>query len=218
LTGTERERLRRCFSNVIVDPAFQSESAPPSGMTPFRYQFIRASGSSHGASTSFLDSQIKIGDPVVISSEEGHFGLAIGYVHAVTEAHVICNIDRPLNGLPTHMKNYDDMKNQDFVSYIEAFKERSDTQSASCRPVYRIDLDEFSSRMGMARDNIVSLVSSPANERLRKLVVDLEAPFFSTQPSQIQEPSNLNPDQRSAIDKVMSGKRPPFCFLILTYE
>uniref|UniRef100_A0A453CXH4 DNA replication ATP-dependent helicase/nuclease n=1 Tax=Aegilops tauschii subsp. strangulata TaxID=200361 RepID=A0A453CXH4_AEGTS len=83
------------------------------------------------------------------------------------------------------------------------------------RELWRIDKDEFSSSFATMRFNLVQLFSQkPQNTKLRKLVVDLEAPrfdsggLFSQDPalSYIQSLTSLNNDQQRSLHKILAAK------------
>ena len=68
MLSKEREKLGRCFSNVVIEPgsAYEEVDAVAAGgkMNRFRYTLIR-SEDGEGGKNSFLESQIVVGEPIV---------------------------------------------------------------------------------------------------------------------------------------------------------
>jgi hypothetical protein len=57
-----------------------------------------------GTGTLLGDGHFVEGDPVVVSSEAGHFALAIGFVHSVGAATITVGLDRALAGVPQRLR------------------------------------------------------------------------------------------------------------------
>ena len=70
MVSTEREKVGRCFANVIIEEGSASEDTHNPKINRFRYTFIKENP---GPNFSFLDSQLTVGEPVVVSDEQGHF-------------------------------------------------------------------------------------------------------------------------------------------------
>jgi DNA replication ATP-dependent helicase Dna2 len=161
------------------------------GMTNFTYKFQRdlvAHQKHHKGlqnEDAFMSSQINVGDPIVISEEDGNMAVVVGYVSDITPTLVIIDGDKRI---------------KDYGADIEEIA--SGFQAHVGDVVYRIDKDEFSSGMALVRDNLVSLFGK-SGARLNRLIVELEAPRFVNIKSEIDE--DLNGDQRDALDKVLSG-------------
>src|SRR5271168_327028 len=68
--GSEREKVGRCFSDVIIEPGSAYEEQNNPKINRFRYTLIKEAPVS---SFSFLESQITVGEPIVISEEKGNF-------------------------------------------------------------------------------------------------------------------------------------------------
>jgi hypothetical protein len=155
----------------------------------FSYTFVRSECTNDFKS--FLNSSIKERDPIVISSESGQVGLAVGYVTSISATSVGVEVDKPIIGA---------------VDLQRFFPNASNAQSAR----YRIDKDQLSGGSGIGRSNLINLFIDPKSAKLRELIVDLKTPYFSSAKVDIQD-ARLNLDQKSAISKVLSGI---FIFLI----
>ncbi|KAG4090959.1 hypothetical protein H8356DRAFT_1279262 [Neocallimastix lanati (nom. inval.)] len=205
---------------------------------------------------SLLNSQINIGDPVVISSEEGHFAIGIGYVTDLDSSHVAVSIGKPLLGIPIREKDFDKDTNQNFKylkllddtnantkgkdissnilsspspcsqrypmlnknnsnlnysgnysSHNQSQENHSLRESHIKKMLYRIDKDEMNSAIGITRNNLLDLFRSQDQDRLRKLIVDLEKPKFNKKemiiPKHIEE--SLDPYQKNAVERALSA-------------
>lgn len=211
MLSIEREPLGRCFSGVVIDPVSAHEDTNGSKINRFRYTFVKAKTA---PAFSFTESQITTGEPIVISDEKGHFALANGYVVQVSPKRISVAVDRKLHDTRIRSKDFDAERNQSFKGIMEV------GQSSNSRPVeyleeqtvYRLDKDEFSNGMATVRNNLVSLMeNSSLSIQLRKLIIENQAPVFTTPASTINAQSSstqacLNIDQKQAIEKVMSAK------------
>ncbi|PBP21854.1 DNA replication factor Dna2 [Diplocarpon rosae] len=212
MLSSEREKLGRCFSNVIIEPgsAFEEPSNPK--INRYRYSLVKPDAPS---GFSFLDSQIAIGEPIVISDEKGHFALANGFVTHVRKRRVTVAVDRRLHNARIRQPGFDEFDNQVFASIMEVTpegaKEEDAVRNIVKEPIrYRLDKDEFSNGMATVRNNLIqTMADGPFGSRkIRALVVDLHAPRFKTEPTGlvVNDHENLNGDQRKAILKVMSAE------------
>lgn len=212
MLSKEREKLGRCFSNVVIEPgsACEEVDAAAGKINRFRYTLIRDGEGSIG---SFLESQIGVGEPIVISDEKGHFALANGYVTHVWKHRIIVAVDRRLHNARIRKVNFDEENNQVFASIMDV-NTCSGSTAASTQPEavvrYRLDKDEFSNGMATVRNNLIQIMTDSAFGalKIRSLIVDLVAPKFKERGTQyeIKDRSSLNIDQRRAIEKVMSAE------------
>jgi DNA replication ATP-dependent helicase Dna2 len=181
----------RCFANMRLVETRQN-SKDFVGMTNFTFKFQRdltAHRRNNKSDDTFLSSQITVGDPIVISEEEnGNMAVVVGYVSDITPTLVIVDGDK-------RIKSY----GQDIEEVVSGFQKHNGETDL----LYRIDKDEFSSGMSLIRDNLVSLFSK-SGARLNSLIVELEAPRFSTRVD-VKQDVDLNSDQRDALNKVLSG-------------
>ncbi|KFY38772.1 hypothetical protein V495_06389 [Pseudogymnoascus sp. VKM F-4514 (FW-929)] len=212
MLSSEREKLGRCFSNVIIEPGSAYEEQDNPKINRFRYTLIRQD---EAVNSSFLESQITIGEPIVISDEKGHFALANGYVTHVRKHRITVAVDRRLHNARIRRPGFNEANNQVFASIMEVAGEGSPPESTEGKiteaPVrYRLDKDEFSNGMATVRNNIIQIMADGPfmSRQLRSLIVDLEAPKFKSQSTNyvLKDRENINIDQRRAIEKVMSAQ------------
>jgi DNA replication ATP-dependent helicase Dna2 len=212
MLSSEREKLGRCFSNVIIEPgsAYEDENNPK--INRFRYVLKKEMAA---PGFSFIDSQITVGEPIVISDEKGHFALANGYVTVVGKRRITVAVDRRLHNARIRQPGFNDHDNQVFASIMEVSPDGSripgSKVEAPQEPVkYRLDKDEFSNGMATVRNNLIqTMADGPFGSRqIRGLVVDLNAPRFKTQSTAytLRDRENININQRRAIQKVMSAE------------
>ncbi|CAD0089321.1 unnamed protein product [Aureobasidium vineae] len=214
MLSTEREKLGRCFSEVVIEKGSMRELNDMTKINRYRYTLVKKEPPS---GFSFTESQITIGEPIVISSEKGHFALANGYVTKVSRGRITVAVDRRLHNARQKQADFDTNTNQTFSGIMEVGREDEPSQNAQgveeTPIVYRLDKDEFSNGMATVRNNLLALMDDNVFHcaDLRKLIVEDTAPVFKPEPaayalsgpaSQLQ----INKDQRAAIDKVMSAK------------
>ncbi|BCR82867.1 bifunctional ATP-dependent DNA helicase/ssDNA endodeoxyribonuclease DNA2 [Aspergillus chevalieri] len=213
LLSTEREALGRCFGNVVIEPGSSSDDNDNVKINRYRYTFIKKQAS---PSFSFTESQLTLGEPIVVSDEKGHFALANGYVVQVSPKRITVAVDRRLHNARTKTPGFDSKWNQSFKGVMEILDNGASATTAQAddseeEMVYRLDKDEFSNGMAIVRNNIVAMMERDLFQakQLRRLIVDNEPPVFKpTSSHKMSEAgmSNLNIDQKRAIDKVMSAK------------
>lgn len=212
MLSSEREKLGRCFSNVIIEPGSAYEEKNNPKINRYRYSMIKENPA---PGFSFLDSQIVVGEPIVISDEKGHFALANGYVTHVRKKRVTVAVDRRLHNARIRRPGFDEENNQVFASIMEVAPEGSTAAEAEGKLVeepvkYRLDKDEFSNGMATARNNLIQILADGpfGSRQIRGLVVDLNAPRFKINSTAyvLKDREMINIDQRRAIQKVMSAE------------
>ncbi|KAG7286606.1 hypothetical protein NEMBOFW57_008917 [Staphylotrichum longicolle] len=212
MVSTEREKLGRCFANVIIEEGSAAEDKHQAKINRFSYAFIKESPA---PGFSFLDSQLTIGEPIVISDEQGHFALALGYVTAVQKQRIRVAVDRRLHNARIRQPGFDAVNNQVFASIMEVVPEGARPEQSQGKikeaPIrYRVDKDEFSNGMATVRNNLVQVMADGpfGSAEIRRLVVDLVPPRFKSTPTQYTVPGkdSLNVDQKAAVEKVMSAR------------
>ncbi|CAZ80284.1 unnamed protein product [Tuber melanosporum] len=214
LLSSEREALGRCFGQLVIVPGSISVDSSASKINRYTYILTKGEGTAVPGFT-FLDSMINPGEPIVISDEKGHFALALGYITEIRYNRVTVRVDRRLHNARTRKPGFNKKTNQVFAGIMEVSKDGEEQDfPQSVVPDegirYRLDKDEFSNGMASVRNNLIQIMSPRANEKYRKLLVDLEPPVFKISPTAYSVDSssqtNLNGDQRKAIEKVMSAQ------------
>lgn len=154
---------------------------------------------------SLLDFQFNVGDPVVISTEQGHIALAIGFVRELTHTHIVIKLDRELRGPPVRKSPF---KNE----YIAIDDPTTCPETQRERGIlYRIDKDEITNSMGLIRWTLIHLITASDCHRLRNMVIDLSAPEYRAESEILpilktqKHMNRLNMDQKEALYKVLTG-------------
>ena len=215
MQSSEREKAGRCFGNIIIDPGSFHEIEGAPKINRYRYTFIKQKPT---PGFSFTESQIILGEPIVVSDEKGHFALANGYVTSVRKHKIQVTIDRRLHNARAKGSNFDAQRNQTFAGIMEVVENGFGQSTMTPRQpdesiLYRIDKDEFSNGMAMIRNNLVRLMEKDifGVQALRRLIIENVAPTFKPTASaytlaDTTSQANLNVDQKAAIEKVMSAK------------
>ncbi|KAJ4987931.1 DNA replication ATP-dependent helicase/nuclease dna2 [Stagonosporopsis vannaccii] len=212
MLSTEREKLGRCFSNVILEPGSGHEDKLGQKINRYSYTFVKQQ---HAPGFSFTESQLTVGEPVVVSDEQGHFALANGYVTNVRRKRITVAVDRRLHNSRTKLPGFDPHDNQTFAGIMEVTKEGEALphyEDINQPVLYRLDKDEFSNGMAAARNNLIQIMDDNIYKArdLRALIVEGRAPIFNTMSSTVDLPRSsqmsMNSDQRAAVAKVMSAK------------
>ncbi|KAL8929886.1 MAG: hypothetical protein Q9208_001030 [Pyrenodesmia sp. 3 TL-2023] len=215
MQSSHREKLGRCFSNVVIEPGSAKDMDDAPKINRYHYSFVKQKTV---PGFSFLESQIIIGEPIVISDERGHFALASGYVRAIRKRRIDVAVDRCLNNARNRKERFNSQDHQSFVGIMEVLEEGSTgitrtPEQPQAPTAYRIDKDEFSNGMAMIRNNLISLMDKDVfgSQALRKLIVENAPPTFRSRPGAYSLGSSasltsLNDDQRNAVEKVLSAK------------
>ena len=214
MLSSEREKVGRCFGNVVIEPGSALEMSDAPKINKFRYTFIKSAGSSN---FSFTESQITVGEPIVISDEKGHFALANGYVTNLRKKRITVAVDRRLHNARIKSSKFDENNCQSFVGIMEIVEQGNTQQTLTPleseeQVLYRLDKDEFSNGMATVRNNLIRVMERDlfGAQALRRLVIDGVAPTFAHRLSytlpETASQADLNVDQRAAIEKVMSAK------------
>ncbi len=215
MQSSEREKVGRCFGNVVIEAGSFEELKDAPKINRYRYTFVKQNPL---PGFSFTESQITTGEPIVVSDENGHFALANGYVTSVRKRRIQVVIDRQLRNARSRGKNFDATRNQDFAGIMEVTEDGC--QLATSMPPqsedivsYRLDKDEFSNGMAMVRNNLIALMDKDVFgvQALRRLIIEGVTPIFRPigTPFTLADSAsqaNLNVDQQCAIEKVMSAK------------
>ncbi len=226
MLSEEREKIGRCFGQVMIEPGSAVEDVDAPKVYRYGYSFVKPASSS-ATPFSFLESQLGVGEPIVISDEDGHYALANGYVTQVHQRRITVSVDRRLRNTRMRQPGFDETSNQVFAGIMEVGKRRAgdassrlgrrkstilDDATAEFPMLYRIDKDEFNNGMATVRNNLVQVMTNAhvGCRETRSRVVDGRGPsFFAPNDAfKIADSSSLavNDDQRQAIDKVLSAQ------------
>ncbi|KKA30036.1 hypothetical protein TD95_001534 [Thielaviopsis punctulata] len=209
MTSADREALHRGFSNCIIKE--MRDDTKTQRFSRYHYKLVKENAP---AGFSFTESALGVGDPVVVSDEEGHFALAIGYVTGARRDAIYIAVDRRLHNQRIKQAGFNAVNNQVFAGINEVVPEGVKMSDATATPQvpvrYRLDKDEFGNGMARIRHNILAIMDDNlyGSQKVRELVVDLKPPIFKTTPTQyhVANMNSLNVDQQAAIQKVMSAK------------
>ncbi|KAI8326137.1 hypothetical protein GQ54DRAFT_238644, partial [Martensiomyces pterosporus] len=185
----------RCLSNMSLEVESTEDTGVLGSYSRYKQSFVPATLDPH---RSLLDSQLSVGDPVVVSSESGQYAFVVGYVFSLEYSRIVLALDRPVRGIPKHLPGFDQRSNQDFDASKDTF---------------RIDKDELNTAMSRIRANIMRLfVASTGDSRRCRLIVDLQQPSFSPLSEEeeekiqaVQSARRLNAGQASVLRKVLSA-------------
>jgi DNA replication ATP-dependent helicase/nuclease Dna2 len=211
MVSKEREKLNRCFSAVVIDPNSVLEQQAVSKINRFQYSFIKQVAQ---PGFSFAESQITVGEPIVISDELGHFALANGYVTHIHKHRVTVAVDRRLQNARLRKKGFHAKNYQSFGGIMEIGPASESRTQDQLEPViYRIDKDEFSNGMATVRNNILQIMDNSVFKasELRSLIIEDREPRFKQVSSgwaltTKSWENEMNSDQRRAIEKVLSAE------------
>ncbi|XP_051146312.1 DNA replication ATP-dependent helicase/nuclease JHS1 [Andrographis paniculata] len=192
-----------CAPSLVLDPSEKSPQKKFSRANRFSYRFVRQdlpllnteeTNVDYLSSSSSLEYYFKIGDYVILSTEHGSLRVANGVIVDIGNSHVSVSFSKHLR-----------LPRQNLQSLVGDLHQQS----------WRIEKDEFTTSYAIMRYNLVQLfLPNEYCSRLRKMVVDLEAPVFdhgcvfSQDPaiSYIRSEKSLNDDQRKAILKILAAK------------
>jgi DNA replication ATP-dependent helicase Dna2 len=209
MLSKDREKVHRCFSEVIIAPDSTFEQQTLSKINRFQYVFVKQNSST---GFSFTESQIIVGDPIVVSDERGHFALARGYVTSIHRRQIAVAVDRRLHNSRIRKSGFNSQTNQTFSGIMEIDPQSSALVQDTTPVVYRIDKDEFSNGMAAVRNNILQIMDDKVFKAidLRALLIEGREPQFAVS-SSAELPTqswvaDMNTDQKAAVEKIMSAQ------------
>ncbi|KAK9480811.1 hypothetical protein V1514DRAFT_324525 [Lipomyces japonicus] len=173
LNGEDREMKGRCVANLKVNYFYEISSV--NNDQRFEYSFTRA----NSVQLNLNDSQISIGDPIIVSEMNGRIACASGYVIYIGQKALTVSVNRQ-------------------------FHDSNATENAK-DVIYRLDKDEFTIGMKTVRGNLVDMLSADSSSRRRDLIIDLALPEFSNPVKITDLDRTLNSDQVTAVTKVLSA-------------
>jgi DNA replication ATP-dependent helicase Dna2 len=156
------------------------------------YTFERLATETQMDRPSLLSGHIAKGDPVSLSMEPSLLCLQRGFVTDLTPTSVTLGLTYPID-----------------VDVLLSRTKNRRSQSADTDIVkFRIDKDEMSSGIMRMRNNLAQLLYKDGDEKRRRLVVDLEKPYFepARAPLPTEIPPSLNVDQAKAMHQVLTAR------------
>jgi DNA replication ATP-dependent helicase Dna2 len=221
MTSSEREESGRCFGNLLVVQDLTSTAAAVasslvdgiegSGGKINRFTYILGRAQSKAGASFAEGSQLTVGEPVVISSEQGQWALANGYVIAISKQHITVAVDRKLGDARQRLGNFDPAQNQAFMGVTDTNRKSSAVPVSTLPPLYRLDKDEFSNGLALIRNKLVTLMSShPIHTKLRNQIVFDTPPTFAAASDlpvlQLTQLGQMNDGQQAAVSKVLAAQ------------
>ena len=215
MLSSERERVGRCFGSLVIEPGSAQELKDQPKINRFVYTLTKQKAA---PTFSFAESQIIVGEPIVISDEKGHYALANGYVTNVRKRRITVAVDRRLHNARIRDNEFDADKFQSFAGIMEVVEKCK--ENATILPnepdepiLYRLDKDEFSNGMALVRNNLLRMMEKDLFQAkaLRELIIEGVPPTFreireDNVPDSSFSKTTLNVDQKNAIKKIMSAK------------
>ncbi|KAJ2457052.1 DNA replication endonuclease-helicase Dna2, partial [Coemansia sp. RSA 2424] len=212
----------RCLSDMKLEVELTEDTGVVGSYSRYKQTFVAAV---RGGRQSFLDSQLSVGDPIVVSSEAGHYALTVGYVSALEFNRIVVSGDRPVRGIPKRLAGFNSIGNQDFEPIMEIRQENvmaslneetvihPEVPKSAAQDTFRIDKDEMTTGVARIRTNVMRLfVAANGNPECRRLVVDLQQPAFKAlskdmeaQIQAVQNKKRLNAGQAAVLRKVLSA-------------
>ncbi|KAK9846251.1 hypothetical protein WJX81_000082 [Elliptochloris bilobata] len=179
LSGAEREALGRCIAGLALQSSPDAAICEPGCHL---YTFARALEGSASQAVSLEDMGFAEGDMVVLSVEGCHAALARGHMHSIFADAVTVALGKALR--PNLL---------------------SDVPPGT-GPCWRIDRDEVSSISVRLRRSLMGLFArgDAQARKLRRLVVDLQAPATVGAQQHGVDAPELNPEQLRAVDRVLA--------------
>ncbi|KAK6202570.1 DNA replication factor Dna2-domain-containing protein [Scheffersomyces amazonensis] len=167
------------------------------GALRFKYTFER-----DRSYPNILDSQFVKPDRVIISDEDGNFALCSASIMSITPTKIVVSTTRRLITSDVKLQSFNPINNQ----VIHGVLHESHQVDKNSKKKFRIDKDELFYGMGLAKYNILNLLTNDGDERMRRAIIDHQEPTFSTNPLGYDLQSDkFNPDQVNAFNKVLSA-------------
>lgn len=190
LTAKEREQDQgKALTSLVISKSWDDDGDTDG----YQYTFRRSHPNKFGTMDS---TQISKYDKIIVSDESGHFALAQGFVRHIEPNSITILTRRRI--IATELKT--DKFHRAGVLRLTQQQLQNSTEAV----VFRIDKDEISYGMGVARFNILNLFLAEGDAIRRKLIVDLETPRYLPKPIiPLHDTEHFNPDQVAAIKKVL---------------
>ncbi|KAJ1938921.1 DNA replication endonuclease-helicase Dna2, partial [Linderina macrospora] len=226
MSAEQREaQTGRCLANMALEPGSFEDSGVFGSYSRYKQALVPAGGEPRA---SMLDSQLSVGDPIIISSEKGHYAFALGYILSFEFNRVVVAINLPVRGIPQRLDGFDPQRNQDFAPIME-IRARHTARgledetvvhplvpegAAMAEMTFRLDKDEMSNGMSRIRANIMRMfVEKNGDRKARARIVDLEQPSFVALEESVearvataQQADSLNAGQVRVLRRVLAAE------------
>ncbi|XP_057549836.1 DNA replication ATP-dependent helicase/nuclease JHS1 [Amaranthus tricolor] len=201
--NSKNESISSCLTSLVLDASEELHIRTYAKDERFVYRFVhkdspfpnqKVHNPDSESAANDLHSSLRSGDRVILSTESNNLAVASGVITHISRSHVAVSFSKRLR-LPRSTQS---SMSQDLFQEI-----------------WRIEKDELATAFATMRFNLVQLfLQSAQSDRLRKLIVDAEAPRFDGGSILSQDPAisyiwsekNLNADQRRAIIKILTAK------------
>lgn len=209
----EREQKGRCFAEVVMEESATEEGGE--GIHQYTHTFVRGRMAGKkmvkDGGDSLLNGHMNVGDAITVSVEPDLLALARGFIVRLTPFEVVVGVDHVLS-LETIETRLGALRKARAAGGLKDSESKKGERDADGRIIFRIDKDEMWGGLSRIRDNLAQLFYAGGDSKRLSLVVDLTAPVF-TAPVPVPAPSlspsvisHLNPNQLSAISKVLSAQ------------
>lgn len=175
MSDIDRQAMGRCFASLRVDSRSKTDI---DGQVSKKIDYKLSRVISQSDTNSFFNSQINIGEPILVSDNLGHIALASGILKAIGPDWIAVSVDREFDS-------------KDRVAPLKDIR-------------YRVDKDDFSNTMLFIRNNLIQLLMHENSEQKRRLIVNLDIPKFIAPPT-LPDLGGLNIDQKKAVKQVLAG-------------
>ncbi len=204
LGSQQREETGKCLAQMMIAAGGIRVSPTRAGSDQVTLERARPEGSSKKLPLFAKEKRqmISVGDHVVLSSEDGRYGVMTGFVVEMTEFSVIVDVRGPFALPPVRQSS---AESSDFHGLIDiedlaTWKVvRRDKRALANRIVWRLDLDALATEIGVHNRSLAWLMR-PESTKLRSLIVDMRAPVFKPSTAAAAAPnldnSNLSPLSR----------------------
>lgn len=161
-------------------------------------------------------SQLAKNDRILLS-DESMFGLTVGHIKLIRPDIIIILTDNNWSNSAVKLPDFRIENNQVFKSVLRSNDSKNgliEIDESVKSKSFRIDKDQISVSMAMARFNLLNLFLPDGDSKSRELIVELKAPRFSEEP-QFKYNINdlvLNDGQLKAVDTV--SKIEDYCLIL----
>ena len=199
LPSAVRELKGTCFSKMTIVPGGIESGRGNRHETTIRFQKLDSGSAlralNEGKSAFTLTRVgLSVGDRVVLSTEDGCYGIMSGFISDLTDTVVAVRVRGPLQLPPLRKESTNDFHGLVDIEDLVIRDKRDLAPSVS----WRLDSDSLTTQVGVYNRSLTWLMR-PEHAKLRSLIVDLKTPRFSRpflgsqasmKESQLSQPEN----------------------------